>query len=396
MLHAKQKQPQNLGRHRPRTREFSRWLSALSAKCWDRCGKFVLGAFARRARSFAQSSLASVGVHVPQPHSALAIQLALLSLLLLCPSLHGCYFAELGARQLALINDQTPLPVAIDREGDSERRALLSIVPDLRAFARNKVQLPVRGSYAGYYATEDTGILFVLVASRRTAFEPYTWWFPIVGRVSYKSFVDEADARRAGSELEAEGYDTWVGRVTAYSTLGFFRDPVTTVMMRKGAVGFIEVLLHEMAHQKLYVRGHTDWNEQLASFVGRTAAAQYVQARYADQPALLAELAAREERRERSDRLLQGTLAQLDALYASGRSEREILRERAPVFAQLQAELRRLHPEQDASDIEINNAHLLQYRRYLLGSEQLEALWAEAHASWPKFWQLCEAYAHSL
>lgn len=308
----------------------------------------------------------------------------------------GCYFTRLGARQLELVNQQRPLPRAIADERDPSRRTMLMMVPALRSFARNTLQLPVGRSYSGYFETEDDGILFVLVASERTRFEPYTWWFPIVGRVSYKSFTREADARAQATDLGHAGYDTWVGPVTAYSTLGFFRDPVTTVMMRKGIVAFVEVLLHEMAHAKLYVRGHTDWNEQLASFVGRKAAAQYLRTRYPDNALLMAELAAREERRARSDVVVRAALAELDLLYASGRPEAEILRAREPVFARLSAELQALHPESEPAELEINNAHLLQYRRYLVGSEQLDRLWQEANASWPRFWALVEAYADSL
>jgi predicted aminopeptidase len=320
----------------------------------------------------------------------------MLALALLAASSSGCYFARLGARQLELVNEQRPLPRAIADEHDASRRTMLMMVPALRSFARNTLQLPVGRSYSGYFETEDKGILFVLVASERTRFEPYTWWFPIAGNVSYKSFPRESDARDQAADLGREGYDTWVGPVTAYSTLGFFRDPVTTVMMRKGVVAFVEVLLHEMAHAKLYVRGHTDWNEQLASFVGRKAAAQYLRTRFADDAVLMAELAAREERRARSDVAVRAALAELDALYASARPEAEILRQREPVFARLSAQLQALHPEAEPAELEINNAHLLQYRRYLVGSEQLERLWQEARASWPQFWALSKAYAESL
>ena len=308
----------------------------------------------------------------------------------------ACYFAELGGTQLALINDQRPLSRAVARERDPQRRALLEMVPALRSFARNVMQLPVGDSYGGYYETEQPGILFVLVGSERTRLQPYTWWFPIVGEVSYKSYVHEAEADGAAAELERGGYDAWVGPVTAYSSLGFFRDPVTTVMMRRGTVVFVEVLLHEMAHAKLYVPGQTDWNEQLASFVGRKGAEQYLRSRFGDDSALVAELQARERARVRSDALVRAALAELEALYTSGRPSRDILRARQPIFERLSAELRAQHPDADASDLVINNAHLVQYRRYLVGSEQLEAMWKQARGSWPQFWRLCRAYAAVL
>jgi predicted aminopeptidase len=308
----------------------------------------------------------------------------------------GCYFCDLASRQLALVNEQRPLPRAWAEQADPARKRMLGMVPDIRAFARDEVQLPVGRSYAGYYETEAKGIAFVLVGSEQTRLYAYTWWFPVVGEVAYKSFVDEAQAREAARELDAAGYDTFVGRVTAYSTLGFFRDPVTSVMMQKGMVAFVEVLLHEMAHARLYVPGHTDWNEQLASFVGRTAGAQYLRSRYAGAAGVMAELAHREQKRQRVEVAVLATLRQAEALYASGKARGPLLAERMRLFKRLEQTLRQLSPEDDAEELAVNNAHLLQYRRYLSGAQEFERLWATSGASWPRFWQLCEARARRL
>jgi predicted aminopeptidase len=307
--------------------------------------------------------------------------------------LSGCYLSDLAGRQLSLLNEQQPLPRAIADERDPERLALLRMVPALRSFGRDRMQLPVGHSYAGYYATEQTGIAFVLVGSEKTRLREYSWWFPIVGRVAYKSFVDEASAREEQRELEAAGYDSWVGRVTAYSTLGLLRDPVTTVMMRKGIVSFVEVLLHEMAHMRLYAPGHTDWDEQLASFCGRVGAEQYLRSRHADDAALMAELEQHASRRVRLDHAVRVALAQAQALYRSGRPTAELLARRQVIFARLSAVLAQLDPEADAAELSVNNARLLQYRRYLAGSEQFERMWVQARRGWPEFWRLVEQRA---
>jgi predicted aminopeptidase len=322
-----------------------------------------------------------------------AERLPLLAALVLAP---GCYYAELAGRQLELVNDQRPVPAALRSEMDVDRRRLLELVPDLRSFARHTMQLPVGRSYAGYYATEARGIAFVLVASERTRLCAYTWWFPVVGEVAYKSFVHETDARAEQSELERKGYDTFVGRVTAYSTLGFFRDPVTTVMMRKGLVPFVEVMLHEMSHARLYVPGHTDWNEQLASLSGRIGAEQYLKARFSGDAHVMQQLLQRKRRREQLDAAVLATLGALERLYASGRPEPYLLRARQQPFAQLERELARLYPEDDPEERVINNAHLLQYRRYLSGADELEQLWVAARGSWQRFWRLAEQRGREL
>lgn len=315
---------------------------------------------------------------------------ALMSAALL--ALSGCYFAQLASRQLTLVNEQRPLPGAAASEPDNARRAMLELVPDLRSFALNKVQLPVGRSYTGYYRTNAKGILFVVVGSERLRLQAYTWWFPVVGSASYKAYIDESDARAEADRLEREGFDAHVGRVTAYSTLGVFRDPVTSIMMRHGTAAFVEILLHEMAHARLYVPGHTDFNEQLASFVGRTAAEQYLRARCADNPTVLASLEIQKQQRARVDALISASLARLDTLYASGQPAAALLEQRALIFAALQAEFRKLYPDQDPGDLVVNNARLLQYRRYVTGLDEVEQLWVQAQQSWPRFWELVEAY----
>jgi predicted aminopeptidase len=329
--------------------------------------------------------------------TALRVRACSLGLLLWSFPLPGCYFTDLASRQLELVNEQRPLPRAWAEQADPERKRMLGMVPDIRAFASGAMQLPVGRSYAGYYETEAKGIAFVLVASERTRLRAYTWWFPVVGEVAYKSFVDEAQAQQAGRALQSAGYDTFVGRVTAYSTLGFFRDPVTSVMMRKGMVAFVDVLLHEMAHAHLYVPGHTDWNEQLASFVGRTGAAQYLRSRFMGVPDVMAELVQREHKRQRVEAAVLSTLREVEAFYASGRPRQQLLRERGRLFAGLEHTLRQLYPEEeDAQQLVVNNAHLLQYRRYLSGAEEFERMWAASGASWPRFWHLCEERARDF
>jgi predicted aminopeptidase len=328
----------------------------------------------------------------PRTFASIRLVCALSALL----PISGCYFTRLAGRQLALLNEQRPLSEAVAREQNRQRRALLRMVPEIRAFARNVVQLPVGRSYAGYYATEARGILFVVVGSERLRLRPYTWWFPIVGTAAYKSFTHEPDARAEAVRLEQAGFDAWVGPVTAYSSLGFFRDPVTSVMMRGGVASFVEVLLHEMAHMRLYVSGHTDFNEQLATFVGQTAAEQYLRSRHRGIPAMAADLDRQKERRKHLDRALTAAWGQLESLYASAQPESAISRERVRVFAALQRELTRLYPERPASELVVNNARLLQYHRYLTGADRFAPLWARARGSWAGFWKLVEIEAQTL
>ena len=324
-----------------------------------------------------------------------ALALAALSALVV-PALSGCYYLQLASGQLSLINEQRPLPAALRRERDPERARLLALVPDVRAFGRDVMQLRPGRSYTGYYATERSGIAYVISASARTRFEPYLFSFPIVGSVAYKSFFDERQARAAAADLAAAGYDAWVGPATAYSTLGYLRDPVTTVMMRKGLTTFVEVLLHEMTHGRLYVPGQTDFSEQLASFAGEHGAEQYLRSRFAHDPERMAELDEHLAHRRALETRVKGVLAELSALYGRGLPDAQVLAAREPVFARLRADLLQLAPDAQPDELVVNNARLLQYRRYLAGGPALQRLWHDAQASWVRFWPLVEQYAKTL
>ena len=309
--------------------------------------------------------------------------------------LPGCYFYDLAAGQLALINEQQPLLRALADENDLSRERMLRRVADVRSFAANVMRMRPGRSYSGYYATEVDGITHVLLASDKTSLTAYTWWFPIVGEVPYKSFFDEADARAEQAALDADGYDTWVTHATAYSTLGFFRDPVTTVMMRRGSIQFVEVLLHEMAHGRFYVPGQTDFNEQLASFAGRRGTEQYFLTRTNGDARVMAAVADYFERRDALEALMREGIDEVERLYASGKAEAFVLAERQRVFARLEAALVALYPDEEPERLRVNNARLLQYRRYAQSADYLQTLWDESGRNWARFWQAVEQYART-
>jgi predicted aminopeptidase len=310
--------------------------------------------------------------------------------------LAGCSLGELAGLQLALINDQVRLDRAIARERDPERRRMLEEVPAVLRFAEQVVGLRPGKSYTGYFELERKGLTFVVTACEQLRFEPYTWWFPVAGRVEYRSYWDEEDARSEAAELEAAGYDTWISASRAYSTLGFFRDPVITTMMRDGLPSLVEVLIHELSHQKLYVPGHTEWNEALASFVGERGAERYFDVpRYASTP-YPAEVYARGERRDQFDVLIAKAGDLLEQLYASDAPREHKLRERTRVFDELSATLRVFFPRDDPDTWRMNNARIVHYRRYSASNALLAELWRKSGGDFRRFWRLAEEYSATL
>jgi predicted aminopeptidase len=322
----------------------------------------------------------------PQPPWAALIGLASIAL-------SGCSLLELARGQLALINEQVPLPQAIAQEQDPERRALLREVPEILAFAEEVVGLHAGRSYSGYYHTERRGLTYVITACAQTEFAPYTWWFPIAGEVEYRSYWDEDDAREQADALEHEGYDVWLSPSRAYSSLGILRDPISTTMLRDGLPAFVEVLIHELSHAKLYIPGHTDWNEALASFVGERGAERYFEAARFAHSDLPERVHAHKAGRLDFDQAVAAAYLELEQLYASDRSRAQKLRERQRTFDALTKQISILYPREDPEQWRMNNARLVHYHRYNANNGVLSDLWQASHQNFRRFWQLAEAYA---
>lgn len=308
----------------------------------------------------------------------------------------GCFATDAAANQLRLINRQVPIAVARQRETDRERRWMLAEVPRVLRFAREVMALRPGASYRGYVATEQEGLTYVLSACRRTRFEAHAWWFPIAGEVPYKSYFSRGDAEAAARRLEASGYDTWVSPSRAYSTLGILRDPVVTTMMRDGPVAFVEVLLHELTHAKLYVPGQTEFNEQLASFVAQQGVARYFASPRFSNTSALQQVADGKRRRAKVESAVFATIEALEDLYTRDLAEPVVLERKARHLRALEETLTALLPTADPRRLHMNNAALMQYRRYGRSADYLEDLWEQAQGNFRSFWPLARAHATAL
>jgi predicted aminopeptidase len=308
----------------------------------------------------------------------------------------GCGLLPLAAGQLALINEQQPLAAARENEPDPQRRRLLAEVPAILSFAEDVIGLPAGESYQGYFATERSGLTYVLTACERTRFEPYSWWFPLVGRVEYRSYFSEEAAQAAATALEAEGYDTWISPSRAYSSLGILRDPVATTMLRDGLPGLVEVLIHELTHARLFVPGHTAWNEALASFVGELGAERYfAEQRFASSD-VRQQMQHRAERRKSFEQLTAAAYAELETLYESEAPDAHKLSLRQARFETLTEQLKHLYPDEPQRDLRVNNARLVHFQRYSASGPGIAALWTQSRGSFRRFWLLAEAQGKTL
>lgn len=301
-------------------------------------------------------------------------------------NLQGCYVIKQGVGQFRLRCSQVDLEEAIESVENERIRHMLSLAPEIKQFAVETIHLQQSDNYTSYYATDEEGVVHVVTAAPRTELKPYTWWFPIVGSVPYKGFFDRADALDLKQELDSEGYDTWMFSPAAYSTLGWFEDPITTPMLKHGYFSYIDTIIHEMVHSTLYIKGQGDFNEQLASFVGFRGALQFVREKALFTERQVAAVLERRERQKRRRDVIRQYIEKLEQLYeTAGRDE--VLRKRRVLFDDLSRDLGEISPHLNPSQLRFNNARLLQYKRYDPDPQFLTDFWEESGRDWGVFWE---------
>jgi predicted aminopeptidase len=243
--------------------------------------------------------------------------------------LGGCYYMQAIRGHFEIMNKRQPIPEVIaDEESPDELRQRLTIVQEARVFAVNELLLADNESYQSYADLGREYVVWNVFAAPEFSLEPKTWCFPVAGCVAYRGYFAEQGARKKAQSLGNDGYDVAVSGVSAYSTLGKFDDPVLNTMMRWSDVQLVATIFHELAHQKLYVKGDTAFNESFA-----TAVSNYGINRWLEQRNDAAGVA----RFDRNRALMRSVMSlvnetkdDLERLYASALDDAEMrLRKRA-------------------------------------------------------------------
>ena len=257
----------------------------------------------------------------------------------------------------------------------------LKLVLAVREYARDVLKLNVGGSYSSYSYIDRPDLTYILTAAPRTELRPYTWWFLIIGRVPYKGYFSREEVGAAAKELEAEGYDTNIRSSAAFSTLGWFDDPLLSHLLRYDKVTLAEVVFHELFHNTLYIKGAGHFNESLANFVGGRAAIDFFHDRFgAGSAEHERAVSAWEEELQFSD-FIEKLSAALDELYSRKIPEEEKLLLRQEVFTRAKEEWSEwvskhpAHRFRNFSKQSLNNAVIIHYMLYLKNLKLFEALY---------------------
>ncbi|TBW58845.1 zinc protease [Marinobacter halodurans] len=323
--------------------------------------------------------------------------------LLLIFGLSGCnafnYYRQAASGQMSLLWQREPIEDVLDAPATTpELRHKLMLAQRARDFARDELALPVGDTFSDYVALDQPYVVYNLMVAPEFSLDPHTWCYPIVGCQSYRGYFHLEDARAAQKRFIRQGDDTFIGGVTAYSTLGWFDDPIHSGFTRLPDDRMVELIFHELAHKQVYVAGDTRFNESFATAVQLEGLKRWLRA--TGQPDKYQQAQARLERRAQTLALIEKTADQLKALYARHEMAEGAMRARkAALLGDLKAAYRQLEagwPEPGPLGgviAHVNNAVLGLFRQYNSDVPAFRQLLADSHGDFHAFYRRVQALA---
>ena len=304
-----------------------------------------------------------------------------LAYLALAPTGHYLVRAALAEGKI-LARRRPIIEIIADSATNARVSAKLRLVLAARAFAADSLGLRTKQSFTTFSQLDRDTLVLVLSGAYRDRLASYTWWFPVVGRVPYKGFFDFNAAREAARKLDADGFDVYLRPSPAFSTLGWFNDPLLSTSLGADSLDLANTVIHEVTHNTFYAPGQAVFNESFANFVGARgsawffrsrgwpAAADQADARWADEKVLarfwakLYHSVDSAFKAHPADSLAR--LAARDTLY--GRARLELVDVVGP---QLKTISRR-----GLERVRLDNAALLAHRIYTTDLDLFDQLWA--------------------
>ena len=308
--------------------------------------------------------------------------------------LNGCasvsYYGQLASGQLHLLRAREPVSSVIaDSARDQQLRAHLAQSQKARTFASQYLHLPDNQSYRLYADIGRPFVVWNVFATPEFSLKPQNHCFPIAGCVAYRGYYSQSAARGEAALQRLQGMDVSIGGVEAYSTLGWFNDPIMSSMMGWGDERLATLIFHELAHQRFYVKDDTEFNESFATFVEQEGTRQWRAFR-----GLPPDNGVLVQQRDQFIQLVLDTRTRLERLYALPLPAEQMRERKAAEFEQLRREYRTLRDSKWAGNkrydawinTPMNNARLLPFGLYDQWVPAFAALFKQVEGDWVRFY----------
>jgi predicted aminopeptidase len=310
-----------------------------------------------------------------------------ITLIVVCLTfLTGCYTLKQGFTLFGYLRRAVPLEKL---SPDEETQRFVRRIADIRAFSINELGLKDTKNYTRYVEIDRDYLANVVSACKKDSFTAYTWHFPIVGSVPYKGFFNEDGAKTEAEKLKKKDLDVLIRHVDAFSTLGWFKDPLYSFMKSYPVYELADLIIHETLHATVYIKGQSQFDEELAEFIGREGARLYMERRFGKESAeytkMIDDMNDAKADSAAYIAYIQELIAELETLYASNISREEKLTQKEII---IKASQKRFNENYGAmfksnnyeffSRLPVNNAYLELFRLYYAGGSYLKDLFEQS------------------
>ena len=302
------------------------------------------------------------------------------------------YLSQAVTGHFRIMGSRVPIEEELKKTPeDHDNQRKLKLVLDVRSFASAELGLPKNKSYTTYSEIDGEYLGWNVYATPRFSMEPKKWCFPVAGCVVYRGYFSKEEALRFAEDLAKENHDVFVAPFTAYSTLGWYDDPVLTPHLRMSPIRLAGLIIHELAHQECYFPGDSRFNEAFAVAVERAGVLQWLKSKKRDD---LADEALRLWNEEEAvvERMARAR-NELTALYSSGLDQNYLQEKKTTIFQALKKDLHGIRfagialPKTNGQGLELNNASLVPLDTYYSYVPVFQSMLSEAGGNFPQFYK---------
>lgn len=302
--------------------------------------------------------------------------------------------------QAGLLTARVPLDEALqDSRVSEEQKRKLRLAIEAHQFAESELGLAHSKAYSTYVQLDRPYVTYVVSASMRLELKPYLWWFPITGNVPYKGYFNPDDAKAEAEGLKARGYDATMRGVSAYSTLGWFNDPILSSMLNYKDRDLVNTIIHETTHATIYIKSHADFNERLASFIGNIGAREFYKRKEGEASQTIKDMDSDLQDERTFAAFIADEMRALEKWYEERRNtdvpetERQArLKEIQQRFAnEVRPRLKLADSYKNFETIELNNARLLNFRLYIEKLDDFETVFNNLGRDFKKMLAFCKS-----
>ncbi len=312
----------------------------------------------------------------------------------------GCqlgYLLRSATGQIEILNKRRPLAQALqDPNLKPEEKAKLVLANEAKTFAEEKLGLKKTDNYTTFVKLDRPYVTYVVSAAPKWELKHHLWHFPIIGDAPYKGYFDEDLAKKEDEELKKQDLDTYRRGVSAYSTLGWFRDPILSSMLNYAEHDLVNTIIHETVHATLFIKSSADFNERIATFMGNLGAEAFYLEKEGPQSPTVKKIHEENEDEKMFSKFITAEIVDLEKWYQAAPAKDEDVRRKKlrtiqdKFIAEIQPQMKSAQYKR-FPEIELNNARLLIYKTYLGDMGDFYAVFEKQGKSYQKFLKIAKS-----